>query len=103
MGRQTGADRQSVTVGPGDVSVTAKYGLLNNRTALASLGSGAWGLFQALSVLFTPAYQSDGWAMPFLRDRVVAPFIHRWPATKIQAAMVTGLMGNPLAALGLDS
>jgi salicylate hydroxylase len=58
-------------------------------------------LFQALSILFTPAYQSDGRLMPFIRDRLVAPFIHRWPATVIQAGMVTGLMGNPLAALGL--
>lgn len=59
-------------------------------------------LFQALSILFTPAYQSDGSVMPFIRDRIVAPFIHRWPATRIQAGMVTGLMGNPLAALGLE-
>jgi len=59
-------------------------------------------LFQALSILFTPAYQSDGRTLPFVRDRIVAPFITWWPATKIQAAMVTGLLGNPLAGLGLD-
>jgi salicylate hydroxylase len=59
-------------------------------------------LFQALSILFTPAYQSDGRALAFARDRIVAPFICMWPATVIQAAMVTGLMGNPLAALHLD-
>lgn len=59
-------------------------------------------LFQALSILFTPAYQSDGRALPFVRDRVVAPFIDWWPATTIQAAMVTGLMGYPLRTLGLD-
>ena len=59
-------------------------------------------LFQGLSILFTPAYQGDGRAMPFIRDRLVAPFIAWWPATVIQAGMVTGLMGNPLAALGLD-
>jgi 2-polyprenyl-6-methoxyphenol hydroxylase-like FAD-dependent oxidoreductase len=59
-------------------------------------------LFQALSILFTPAYQSDGRLLPFVRDRLVAPFIDWWPATIIQAGMVTGLMGNPLAALGLD-
>lgn len=60
-------------------------------------------LFQALSILFTPAYQGDGQAFPFVRDRLVAPFITRWPATKIQAAMVTGLLGNPFAGLGLDT
>jgi len=59
-------------------------------------------LFQALSILFTPAYQSDGLLLPFVRDRLVAPFIDWWPAPFIQAGMVTGLMGNPLAALGLD-
>jgi 2-polyprenyl-6-methoxyphenol hydroxylase-like FAD-dependent oxidoreductase len=59
-------------------------------------------LFQALSILFTPAYQSDGRLLPFVRDRLVAPFITWWPATFIQAGMVTGLMGNPLAAMGLD-
>ncbi len=59
-------------------------------------------LFQALSILFTPAYQSDGQALPFVRDRVVAPFIDWWPATTIQAAMVTGLMGYPLRTLGLE-
>jgi 2-polyprenyl-6-methoxyphenol hydroxylase-like FAD-dependent oxidoreductase len=59
-------------------------------------------LFQALSILFTPAYQSDGRLLPFVRDRLVAPFIDWWPATFIQAGMVTGLIGNPLAALGLD-
>lgn len=58
-------------------------------------------LFQALSILFTPAYQSDGRALPFVRDRIVAPFIDWWPATTIQAAMVTGLMGYPLRTLGL--
>ena len=59
-------------------------------------------LFQALSILFTPAYQSDGRALPFVRDHVVAHFLTWWPATKIQTAMVTGLLGNPLAGLGLD-
>lgn len=59
-------------------------------------------LFQALSVLFTPAYQGDSTILPFVRDWLVAPFITLWPATKIQAAMVTGLLGNPLGGLGLD-
>jgi salicylate hydroxylase len=59
-------------------------------------------LYQALSALFTPAYQSDGRLLPFIRDRIVPPFGRRWPATRIQAAMVAGTVGDPLAPLGLD-
>jgi salicylate hydroxylase len=58
-------------------------------------------LFQALSWMFTPVYQSDSHVLPFLRDRLVAPLSHLWPATAIQAAMVTGLLGGPLRRLGL--
>jgi salicylate hydroxylase len=38
-------------------------------------------LYQGLSRLFTPAYQSDGRALPFVRDRFVPPFARLWPAT----------------------
>jgi salicylate hydroxylase len=58
-------------------------------------------LFQAMSAMFTPAYQSDGRLLPFVRDRIVGPLSHLWPATAIQAAMVTGLFGGPLRRLGL--
>ena len=30
-------------------------------------------LYQALSTLFTPAYQSDGRLLPWIRDRIVPP------------------------------
>ena len=58
-------------------------------------------LFQVLTDLFTPVYQSDSLILPFIRDRIVGPLSHLWPATAIQAAMVTGLMGGPLRPLGL--
>ena len=58
-------------------------------------------LFQALSALFTPAYPSESRILPLIRDRIVAPLSHLWPATRIQAAMVTGLFGAPLRPLGL--
>lgn len=58
-------------------------------------------LFQLLSLLFTPVYQSDSRALPFVRDRIVGPLSRLWPATAIQAAMVTGLIGAPLKRLGL--
>jgi 2-polyprenyl-6-methoxyphenol hydroxylase-like FAD-dependent oxidoreductase len=59
-------------------------------------------LYQAMSAVFTPAYQSDGRVLPFIRDRIVPPFGRLWPATRIQAAMVSGTFGGPLKPLGLD-
>jgi 2-polyprenyl-6-methoxyphenol hydroxylase-like FAD-dependent oxidoreductase len=59
-------------------------------------------LYQALSALFTPAYQSDSRILPFIRDRIVPPFGNLWPATRIQAAMVAGTFGGPLRPLGLE-
>jgi 2-polyprenyl-6-methoxyphenol hydroxylase-like FAD-dependent oxidoreductase len=58
-------------------------------------------LYQALSILFTPAYQSDGRLLPWIRDRIVPPFGRLWPATRIQAEMVAGTFGGPLERLGL--
>jgi 2-polyprenyl-6-methoxyphenol hydroxylase-like FAD-dependent oxidoreductase len=58
-------------------------------------------LYQALTALFTPVYQSDGRLLPFVRDRLVGPLSKLWPATAIQAAMVSGLIGRPLKRLKL--
>ncbi len=60
-------------------------------------------LYQALTGLFTPVYQSDSRVLPFLRDRLVGPLSTLWPATLIQAALVSGLVGNPLGRLGLPA
>lgn len=59
--------------------------------------------YQWLTALFTPVYQSDSRLLPLIRDRVVGPLSKLWPASTIQAAMVSGLVGNPLPLLGLDS
>lgn len=59
-------------------------------------------LYQAMSRVFTPVYQSDGRVLPFIRDRLVGPLSKVWPATRLQAAMVSGLVGSPLRVLGLD-
>ena len=59
-------------------------------------------LYQWLTWLFTPVYQSDSRMLPFVRDRLVGPISKLWPATAIQAAMVSGLIGDPLRALGLE-
>lgn len=59
-------------------------------------------LYQALTALFTPVYQSDSRLVPLLRDRLIGPLSKLWPATWIQAALVSGLVGDPLSPLGLD-
>ncbi|MGP7796041.1 FAD-dependent oxidoreductase [Sphingomonas sp. CLY1604] len=58
-------------------------------------------LYQALTALFTPVYQSDSRTLPFVRDRLVGPLSGTWPANRIQAAMVSGLIGSPLRPLAL--
>ena len=58
-------------------------------------------IFQALSLAFTPFYQSDSAALPFLRDRLVATVAKIPPAPQILAAMVSGTIADPFAAVGL--
>lgn len=59
-------------------------------------------LYQALTAIFTPVYQSDSRLIPLVRDRLVGPLSRLWPATWLQAALVSGLVGAPLDALGLS-
>ena len=58
-------------------------------------------LFQWMSFLFTPVYQSDSTVLPWLRDYLVAPVSRIWPGPQILAGMVSGAVGRPLAKLGL--
>jgi len=58
-------------------------------------------VYQWLTALFTPVYQSDSLLLPMIRDRLVGPLSKLWPATVIQAAMVSGLVADPLGPLGL--
>ncbi len=58
-------------------------------------------VYQAMSALFTPVYQSDSQVLPLLRDRVAGPLSKVWPAPALLAAMVSGLIGRPLRPLGL--
>jgi 2-polyprenyl-6-methoxyphenol hydroxylase-like FAD-dependent oxidoreductase len=59
-------------------------------------------LFQSMSRMFTPVYQSDSRVLPLLRDYAIAPFVHVPPVPRFLAKMVTGLLGNPLGRLGLQ-
>jgi salicylate hydroxylase len=58
-------------------------------------------LYQWVTKLFTPLYQSDSRVLPMLRDRLLAPLSRRWPAAGVQARLMSGLFGFPLAPLGL--
>lgn len=56
-------------------------------------------LYQTASWMFTPAYQSDGWAMPLVRDWMLSPIARVWPAPVMLASLVAGAVGSPLGAI----
>jgi len=58
-------------------------------------------LYQAISWLFTPVYQSDSKILPWLRDIIAAPASRIPPAPFLLASMVAGTLGAPLKKLGL--
>ena len=56
-------------------------------------------LYQALSVVFTPFYQSDSLLLPLIRDQLVAPLSRpRW-ASWLLARIVAGRLVDPLQGL----
>ncbi|MEM6475281.1 MAG: NAD(P)/FAD-dependent oxidoreductase [Pseudomonadota bacterium] len=58
-------------------------------------------LYQWVTALFTPLYQSSKSWHPAVRDHLLAPLSKVWPASAIQAQLMSGLFGFPLAPLGL--
>ena len=58
-------------------------------------------LYQALTWAATPLYQSDKAWHALLRDFLLTPLGRVPPGPRIQARLVAGLVGNPLAPLGL--
>ncbi|AGB45886.1 FAD-dependent monooxygenase [Mesorhizobium sp. CO1-1-7] len=58
-------------------------------------------VFQALSLAFTPFYQSDSVALPFIRDRLVATIAKIPPAPRLLASMVAGTVTDPFRRAGL--
>ncbi|MEM7665804.1 MAG: NAD(P)/FAD-dependent oxidoreductase [Pseudomonadota bacterium] len=70
------------------------------RLALSWRRDHVW-LYQWVTALFTPLYQSDTSWHPAIRDNLLAPMSRIWPASKIQAQLMSGLFGFPLAPLGL--
>ena len=57
-------------------------------------------LYQTISRLFTPVYQSDLKLIPALRDKLAEPLSSFWFMPKLLAAMVAGTLGGPLKGLG---
>ncbi len=70
------------------------------RLAISWRRDHVW-LYQWVTRLFTPLYQSQTLWHPALRDHFLAPASKVWPASKIQAQLMSGLFGFPLAPLGL--
>ncbi|MBL8575918.1 MAG: FAD-dependent monooxygenase [Mesorhizobium sp.] len=58
-------------------------------------------VFQALSSMFTPFYQSDSAMLPFIRDRLVAIAARIPPGPQFLASMVAGTAVDPFGAAGL--
>ena len=59
-------------------------------------------LFQLLSYVFTPFYQSDSRAIAWLRDRLVATVAQISLAPQILAAIVSGTLADPFTRAGLQ-
>lgn len=78
-------------------------GALQDRLEHAArLRRGHVKLYQWLTALFTPLYQSDSAWPAWLRDGLLAPISRIGPAARIQALLVGGLAGWPLQRLGLE-
>ncbi|MEL6487624.1 MAG: NAD(P)/FAD-dependent oxidoreductase [Pseudomonadota bacterium] len=71
------------------------------RLAISWRRGHVW-LYQWVTALFTPLYQSNTSWHPMLRDRLLAPLSKLWPASRIQAQLMSGLFGYPLPPLGLS-
>lgn len=56
-------------------------------------------LYQTISRVFTPAYQSDSTTIAWLRDWVLAPVSRVPPVPRLLAALVAGQWGGPLARM----
>lgn len=60
-------------------------------------------LYQLLSAMFTPQYQSDSRILPVMRDRALAPLSQTWPLPGILTRLVCGSLIPPMAHLDRDA
>ncbi|SEN72638.1 2-polyprenyl-6-methoxyphenol hydroxylase [Pseudorhodobacter antarcticus] len=54
-------------------------------------------LYQTLSAVFTPQYQSNSRILPALRDHILAPASLTWPMPRVLSRIVAGTLIPPLA------
>ncbi len=71
------------------------------KRAIGFRANHVW-LYQTMSALFTPFYQSDSAILPLIRDRLVGPLSRMKPFDYVLSAMVSGLVGRPLKPLGIE-
>ena len=83
---------QAVAKGPDIPSVLDAYAQSRRRHVA---------VFQAMSFLFTPFYQSDSSALAFARDRIVARLARIPLAQKVLASMVCGTLVDPFSPIGM--
>jgi hypothetical protein len=69
--------------------------------AYAALRKNHVRLYQAMSAVFTPMYQSSSRILPFLRD-LGGPVMSWPPMQSLAARLVAGRVLDPLPALGLQ-
>jgi len=60
-------------------------------------------LYQLISLLFTPFYQSDSRMIAALRDHLLSPVSRLAPVQWLLGGMVAGELGYPLRAMGTSS
>jgi len=53
-------------------------------------------VYQGLSLVFTPFYQSNSRLLAGLRDYLLAPLSRRWPLRSLVTRMVSGDMTAPV-------
>lgn len=68
----------------------------------AGLRRGHVRLYQALSAMFTPFYQSDSRMLPVIRDLFVSALAKIPPAPQLLAAIVAGALLSPIKKLELE-
>ena len=56
-------------------------------------------LYQVMSAVFTPQYQSDSRMLPVLRDRLLMPLSQTWPLPRVLTRLVGGDLILPLAGV----
>ncbi len=57
-------------------------------------------MYQAITWIFTPAYQSNSTSIAWARDHLLAPASRIWPMPPLLAALVSGALGWPMRVIG---